>query len=133
MTPPPIDLIRRRLYIRDGDGDPLPCEDRITWAQWHEDHTSHLASTYIEVGIPPVTSRVSTIFLGVDFAFHGPPLIFETRVIGGTLDGEQERYTFLVEARRGHEAMCQRIRDLRLLPPMIETDEPSDDDESDSL
>lgn len=108
---------RPLLYVLDNQGQavPEPDDDAIAWAEWHRAHpVDHVGDDYIEVGIPPVTSRVSTIFLGVDFSFVGPPLLFETRVFGGDLDGEQVRYTTRSEAMSGHRAMCQRVRDRRL-------------------
>lgn len=111
---------RPLLYILDDHDMPIPVppEDALAWAEWHRAHpiNHHVGDNYLEVGIPPVTSRVSTIFLGVDFSFVGPPLLFETRVFGGDLDGEQVRYTTRLEAIHGHRAMCQRVRDRRLTP-----------------
>ena len=50
-------------------------------------------------------TRVSTVFLALT-ANPGepePPEQWETLVIGGTHDGEGERYTTIEEARAGHE------------------------------
>jgi hypothetical protein len=48
--------------------------------------------------------RVSTVWLGVDhnFSGKGPPLIFETMVFGGDLDGECYRYPTETDALKGH-------------------------------
>ena len=37
-------------------------------------------------------------------------MIFETMFFGGTLDGEQERYSTWDEAERGHAAILARVR-----------------------
>lgn len=52
---------------------------------------------------------VSTVFLGLDHSFGGPvPLIFETLVFGGPLDGEMKRHSTWAEAEAGHAEMVKR-------------------------
>jgi hypothetical protein len=54
--------------------------------------------------------KVSTVFLSLDHSWHGPPpVLWETMVFGGLLDGEQERYTSYRDAVRGHRRMCWRV------------------------
>ena len=54
---------------------------------------------------------VSTIFLGLDHSFgNGPPLLFETRVFGGSMDGDMRRYITRKEAERGHLDMVGMVR-----------------------
>jgi len=57
-------------------------------------------------------AEVSTVFLVINhnFGLEGPPLIFETRVFGGDLDGEQWRYSTEAEAIAGHEEVVARIK-----------------------
>ena len=56
-------------------------------------------------------STVSTVWLGLDHNFSpGPPLIFETLVFEGPLDGEMLRYSTEEDALKGHEAMCARVK-----------------------
>jgi len=47
---------------------------------------------------------VSTVWLGLDhqWAPAGPPLIFETMIFGGPLDGETWRYATEEQALAGH-------------------------------
>jgi len=53
---------------------------------------------------------VSTTWIGIDHSWgQGPPVIFETMVFGGDLDGEQDRYATIEEARAGHHAMVARV------------------------
>lgn len=54
--------------------------------------------------------EVSTVFLGIDHGFtgDGPPVLFESLVFGGDLDGECERYCTWQEAEEGHAAMVAR-------------------------
>lgn len=53
---------------------------------------------------------VSTVWLGVDHQYgDGPPLIFETMVIGGEHAGYMQRYPSLKEARAGHELVAAMV------------------------
>lgn len=57
--------------------------------------------------------RVSTVWLGLSQPWYGTkpalPLIFETMVFGGELDGEMERYPTLQEAKDGHVKWVERV------------------------
>ncbi len=54
-------------------------------------------------------TRVSTVFLGVDCALIGPPVLFETFCFGGSYDGDQERYSTWDEAETGHKRWVERV------------------------
>lgn len=56
--------------------------------------------------------RVSTVFLVLDHGHEegGRPLLFETLVFGGKLEGEMERYSTYEEAEKGHVRMVKRVR-----------------------
>lgn len=58
-------------------------------------------------------SHVSTVFLGLDHNFtgEGPPILFETLVQGGTLDGHMNRYASWGEAARGHVDILRALGD----------------------
>ena len=43
-------------------------------------------------------------------AGEGPPILFETLVFGGPLDGEMDRYSSWDDAQVGHEMMVKRAR-----------------------
>lgn len=61
--------------------------------------------------VPGADSTVSTVWLGLDHQFgDGPPLIFESLVFGGGMDGEMERYSTEAEARAGHDALVAKVR-----------------------
>ena len=91
------------------------CEDRVVevpdhaeWADWYEksyEKVRCIASTEVKYG------TVSTVFLAMNMTLSktDPPLLFETRVKGGYLDDEWERYATLHEARAGHEAWVARV------------------------
>lgn len=56
-----------------------------------------------------------------------PPVLLETMVFGGPLDGELERYRSLDGARGGHDAMVRRVREAgqnRAEPPPRPADAP---------
>jgi hypothetical protein len=56
--------------------------------------------------------EISTVFLGLDHQWGaGPPLLFETMVFGGPLDGECQRYATFADAEAGHTAMLVRVLD----------------------
>jgi len=52
------------------------------------------------------------VFLTVDHRFggDGPPILWETLVFGGPLDGEMDRYSSYDDAVRGHAAMLARVK-----------------------
>lgn len=64
---------------------------------------------------PNKTICVSTVFLGLDHNWsmqeNAKPILFETLVFGGVLDGEMDRYFTKEEALLGHQNMCQRVRE----------------------
>ena len=55
---------------------------------------------------------VSTVFLGIDHSHidTGPPLLYETLVFGGPLDGEMERCSTRTQAEEMHVGMVERVR-----------------------
>lgn len=100
-TPVPADLLEwaraceaPHQRARNGDMVPRPGDG---WAQ--------VANTK-EAGW-----RVSTVFLGLDHAFGAqPPLLFETLIFSGPLDGEMERYSTWAEAEAGHARFVDKAR-----------------------
>ena len=90
----------RHFCILDGK-EPVPEPDLIKWAAWFQTADRSLART--QSG--DVT--ISTVFLGLDynFTFDSPPVLFETMVFGGELDGETRRYSTWDKAIAGHGEM----------------------------
>ena len=99
------------LYVLDERGEPQPCDDVLAWGRWFETAERHVAQDMDE-GEGAERVRVSTVFLGIDHNWHGdgPPVLWETLVFGGPLDGEMQRYCSKAHALVGHQAMCQRVR-----------------------
>jgi hypothetical protein len=72
-------------FILDARGEPVPAADIAVWTLWFETADRSVARTVVA---PDVI--VLSIFSGVDQTPHsGGPLLFETRVFGGVLDGEE--------------------------------------------
>lgn len=97
--------MRGALYILDGR---IPMEVALEgdWADWMRRNERHVAVTQLNDGV-----YVSTVFLGVDHSVFGNrPILFETLVFGGQLDGEMDRYFTWEEAEAGHAAMVERVR-----------------------
>ncbi len=80
--------------------------DLMTWAEWMEKAERHVARDVIG------ESEVSTVFLGLDhnFSAGGPPILFETMVFGGKMDGHMERYATWAEAERGHRKVVEQVK-----------------------
>lgn len=84
--------------------------DLITWAKYIEHPDNRV------VGYTQINSEVwvSTIFLGIDHRFPsfppGPPLVFETLVFGGPLNGEGGRWVSYDDAKTNHEMFVKRAR-----------------------
>ena len=55
-------------------------------------------------------ATVTTVFLGQDVAPDGPPLVFETLVRGGRLDGVRRTYSTYDEAVAGHQRVLKDLR-----------------------
>jgi hypothetical protein len=81
--------------------------DLMTWARWVEDFKKR------QIGDDEIGKvRVSTVFLGVNHNFfgRGDPVLFETMIFGGPLDGEEWRYASYDEAERGHGEAVAKVR-----------------------
>jgi hypothetical protein len=103
---------RPEYYVLDADGEPLPCDDVLVWGEWFTENTAarRLAEDRHE-GPNAEDIRISTVFIGLDFDHLGlgPPILWETLVFGGVLDGEMRRYTSRAAAVAGHQAMCDQV------------------------
>lgn len=92
-------------YILNRKGEPEPCADVRKWASWFEYADRRVAFDKLP------TADVSTVFLGLDHASGtGAPVLWETLVIGGKLDGDTQRYTSKDDAIAGHKATVNRVR-----------------------
>lgn len=81
--------------------------ERVEWSWWLEMHLADRIVRKTRVG----EAEVSTVFMGLDHRVgEGTPLVFETLVFGGEMDGEMDRYSTWDEAERGHEVMVSSLR-----------------------
>ena len=88
------------------NGEPVEERDLIMWARWFEknERILHVDRVSPLLGLFG-GCRVSTVFLGLDHSFgSGPPLLWETMIFGGPLDGDEWRYASRSEAVAGHES-----------------------------
>ena len=106
-------------YFILSDDEVVEEPDYQAWARWH-------ATTYEQVRevarTPTAHSVVVTRFLPMtmSLARDASPLVFETRVSGGWLDGQGDRFPAIAEARAGHEAWVAAVRSFEeenQLPP----------------
>lgn len=100
--------MRPLYYILGGANghEAVEC-DLLSWSVWFDSSSHHVAHTVIG------RVAVSTIFLGIDRGFEGPPILFETMIFGGANDHYQERYSTWREAAAGHARLVETER----LPP----------------
>ena len=94
-----------RLY-RVVKGKPKDEPNVSLWAKWFEAATRVVEQTTIEEVL------VSTVFLGLNYNFSGkgPPVLWETIIFGGALDGKEQRYTSVKAAKEGHKKMVARVK-----------------------
>lgn len=96
------------MYYTIVDGEPFHECDINKWAEWFESaQNRQVERTQVAECVD-----VSTCFLGVGHGYRqGEPVLWETMVFGGDLDGEQERYTSEESARKGHVDMVKRCQE----------------------
>lgn len=100
LTDPQLRPPRPDMYVLDANGEPEPCHDRERWAYWYE---ASLRARQIANDVTVDDVEVSTVFMGLDHAVSGPPVLWETMIFGGDHDMHQWRYTSRAAALRGHE------------------------------
>lgn len=100
-----------RLFILDKLGKPIQVENSTVWAAWFaKSHKERAIATFsLNKKGSNLNFVVCTVFLGVDHNMYdvGPPLLYETAVFGGILDGERILSATKEEAKRAHEKMIQ--------------------------
>lgn len=95
------------MYYVLKDKEPVACnaEEYRDWLRARDHKPVYVGNDTLE------NIYVSTFFLGLDHNFmsSGPPVLFETMVIGGPLSECQRRYSTWDEAEKGHKEMCARV------------------------
>jgi hypothetical protein len=93
-----------KYYVLNADGE-IVAASLLEWGRYFEAADRHVANDMIG------DVRVSTVFLGIDHSLYGErPVLFETLVFGGPLDGEMDRYHTKEQASIGHKEMVDRVR-----------------------
>ena len=97
------------LYILDDYGVPVLCKNIREWGDWFQTAERRVLARETVAGFD-----VSTVFLGIDHAFHGgPPVLWETMIFGPgrtmAFDGYQQRYTSRAEALKGHDEAVRMV------------------------
>lgn len=106
-------------YILNDAGEPVPCDDLLTWARWYEDGARRIvAQTSVEEAKAfECEIVVSTVFLAIDHNFfgRGDPILWESMIFGPEgfpLTGEQRRYSSREAAETGHTILVEMAREL---------------------
>lgn len=106
-------------YILNQNNDPLLCNDSVQWGRWFANGGNRLVAFYQNGDV-----RVSTIFLGIDHSCRrGPPILFETMIFGGELNGLTRRCATWVEAEDQHFAVVRAVRNCEPVLPASEYEE----------
>jgi hypothetical protein len=108
-----VEHFKMNAYILDSDKQPVAIDDPEEWAKWmFLTNDRIIATNKISRKI-----TVSTVFLGIDHNFlqEGQPILFETMIFGGWMDGYQDRHTSYDLALIGHmEALEQATKANRI-------------------
>lgn len=98
-------LDRPRYWMLDENRSPVACSGVLDWAEWFEGSDRIVAKTHVGQAL------VSTVFLGLDHSFgDGPPVLFETMIFGGPLDGTQERCGRWRQAEQMHRRLVDEAK-----------------------
>jgi hypothetical protein len=98
-----------RLYILNEDGEPEPCPNPFKWVMWME---HGIPGQRIVLQTHVGDSNVLTVFIGTDRQCgDGPPILWETMILGGPCDQRRWRYATKLEALHGHGLAMQQIED----------------------
>jgi hypothetical protein len=96
------------LYILNEHGVPVREPDMYKWAEWYGKPDRLIHQEWVE------ESRISTVFLGIDhnWSGEGPPILWETMVFNGKLNGQMDRCSGTREqAEAMHAEMVARVFD----------------------
>jgi hypothetical protein len=92
-------------FVLDDRGEPIPERNLEAWTRWFERADRSISRTIVT---PEIT--VLTTFRGVIDSTDGSPALFETRVFGGILDGEEQRHCTRAEAIDAHAVLAEWCR-----------------------
>lgn len=99
-----------------------PCDDLVIWVHYMvtvDRRVSHDIVAVVMDGEEVGNIVVSTVFTGIDLSFgHGSPLVFDTAVFGGPLDGMQYPCYTYDGAQKAHAMVLERVRGNKLFSIM---------------
>lgn len=93
---------RRPLYYNLINKLPVPVEDIVDWDVELKDRIIK-QETIQDIFI-------STVFLGIDHAVFGKPILFETMIFGGELNEYQTRCCTYDEAEEMHQDAVEKVK-----------------------
>lgn len=94
----------RHYILKDKIPVNVPFEEYVIWSMGDFEKNNRVADTMIG------DVRVSTVFLGLDHSWDkGEPVLFETLVFGGELDGHMQRYCSWEAAEKGDKLVCDMV------------------------
>ena len=98
--------MRKYYYYLLRGREIVPCVNLSKWGQAMARFDVQIADDHID------EVRVSTVFLGMDHNSEcdGPPLLFETMIIGGLLDEFRMRCTTYEEAEVMHQIVLAMVK-----------------------
>lgn len=93
----------------DREGRPIGLE---RWRELLDRRETYCRVAATWLGDGPATVQVSTVWIGIDYGFGetARPLIYETMVFGGNLDGECIRTPDVREAQATHDSLVALVR-----------------------
>ena len=92
----------------DPQGQAVVEADLFTWARWFEKADRKVANDASSA--PAATCPRSFSVWTIHSEWAARPLLFETMVFGGPLDGEQAWYSTWEEAAAGHAELVEKIK-----------------------
>jgi hypothetical protein len=95
-------------YVLDENYHAVEEPSLVAWGQWLE----HSANRVVGWTLINSEVEVKTSFLGLDHTprgRRGPPILFETIIFGGPLDGRYWRYSSWDDAETGHKVAVSKI------------------------
>tara|TARA_R110000868_G_scaffold15894_5_gene72024 strand:- start:1441 stop:1746 length:306 start_codon:yes stop_codon:yes gene_type:complete len=93
-------------YRLDENNKPIACESVLEYHAWEERNEIRRIVKQENIG----DIKISTVFLGLDHAYDGEPLLWETMVFGGEHDQFQERYSSYEDAVIGHKETVALVK-----------------------
>lgn len=108
-------MLMMSIFYKLVDKKPVPVNAEMGSREWLEavlvieNGQNRVFQDFVDDGAEEI--HVSTVFLGIDHGFGrgDEPILFETMVFGGKLDGDQARVATWDEAEKKHAEMLARV------------------------